>query len=1021
MALTIFKNILKGIAVLFISVLIFLAILGGYLAGSMLKVAGESPEFDTGKLLSGLKENSKIVDKNGTLIEQIETEEYREIVPYEQMPQYLIDAFVSAEDKRFFEHDGIDFFGILSSLYGFVKNGDMRGASTLTQQLVRNVYLNNDVNWKRKIQEIYMSLLIEDELTDKLGKEEAKKTIIESYLNRVFFGQNAYGVQAASHIYFSKDVSELDLAQAATLAGVVQAPSNYALYSTYRPSQVTNERILGETTINGERYLAVYNPGGYARSEYVLEQMLKNGYINDLQFKQAMDEDVSATIKPPAKRADNLSTYITDVVRENTLYILMDTLKLSRADAIEKMNYGGLTITSTIDLDLQRKLEQRLATIDEVMYIDGEEYAPKNLDLYYDDYGNITNKDGYLQYYDKDNLMTQDNRIIIPESQHYFTEDGSLVITQGRIKAYDGYLDVSDFFSIDGNGILRTHRVGTIPLDANSYYINENDEIVLTKDFLSSGTSFYESMDDGSIAINKEYYLLDEVGVIQPQVAVSVIDTRTGELKAIVGGRELDSRHFLNRASSYPRQPGSSFKPIAVYAAVLGQGNNLGSAMDDTPFEMLEDEYGDKYPWPQNVDRRFRGLTPVIDALRLSLNTVTVKWLDKIGLDVGKEYLARFGIINRKHPERDNFVEANEDPDHNDDNFAMALGAMTNGLTTLDMASAYQAIGNNGKHIEKSSVAKIEDNNGNVLYENPRLEEEVLPPEVNYQLIMALDEVVTEGFASDYLEFEGRSQFVGKTGTTDDNTDFWFAGTSPYFSTAVWIGSDNAFLTLYGNSALAARVYQAVSDIVHENTEPIEFARPDGLYEVEVCTLSGKLATDLCRQDPRGVVKTILVSKQTEPKETCDLHVVASVDIRNNLLASEVTPNWAIASRIFTRRTTPYYPSEFNYITPEDWKYEVPTVYSTLVIPPPKKETKPDGTTIDESTDQNGNKTVIEVKPDGTKTTTIYDVYGNVVSTTTVKPEPKPDQSSQNPGEHSTSPSSEEPPVLEDPPQEDGQ
>lgn len=1021
MVLNMIKNILKGIAVLFISLLIFLAILGGYLAGSMIKVAEEAPAPDTSLLMTGLKENSQIVDSNGNLIEQIETEEFREIVSYEEIPANLINAFVSAEDKRFFEHEGVDFLGILSTIDDFVRSGDMRGASTITMQLVRDVYLNKDVNWTRKIQEIYLSMRIEDALVKEMGKEEAKETILESYLNRVFFGQNAYGVQAASEIYFSKDVGELDLPQAATLAGIVQAPSAYALYSTYRPSQVTPDmRVLGETTINSERYIAIYNEPGYERAKYVLYQMLRNGYITEEEYDAAMATDVADSINPPAKRAENLSTYITDVVREDTLFILMDTLNLTRAQALEQMNYGGLTITATIDIDLQRRLEDRLSNIDDVMYADYETLGyPKNLLLSYDDYGNITNQNGELQYYMKDNLLTADNRLIIPSSQYYFDADNSLHIVQGRLDAYDGYLDVRDFYTVDENSILRTHRIGTIPLDQDSLYVNEADEIVLTEAFLTSGTPFYEVIEGDALAINPEYYNVDEIGVIQPQVATTVIENSTGEIKAIVGGRESDERHFLNRASSYPRQPGSSFKPLAVYAAVLGQGYNLGSAKDDTPFRLLEgvyDDYGDEIPWPRNVDGRYRGLQSVMESLRLSLNTTTVKWLDQIGLDVSKEYLARFGIINRQHPERDYFVQANENPNHNDENLAMSLGAMTNGQTTLSMASAYQAIGNNGQHIEATSVSRIVDNDGNVLYENPRRTEEVLPPEINYQLLTALDNVLQNGFARWYLDFEGRSQIVGKTGTTDYSMDFWFVGTTPYYTTAVWVGSDNAFLYLEGNSGLAARVYQAISDIVHEGTEPATFQQPDGLFEVEVCMISGKLATDLCRQDHRETVETILVSSQTEPTQTCDVHVLADIDTRNDLLASSTTPRWATARRVFTRRSTPYNPEEFNGIVPEDWEWEVPTTYSNLqyepdpsLQPEESSESSESSSESSSSSESASTSTEVQVLEDGTRVTTVYGPDGEVISQTVEPPE-----STEVPPEESSIPG-DEIPVEPDP------
>lgn len=289
---------------------------------------------------------------------------------------------------------------------------------------------------------------------------------------------------------------------------------------------------------------------------------------------------------------------------------------------------------------------------------------------------------------------------------------------------------------------------------------------------------------------------------------MTVVDTHTGEIKAVIGGREQDDRHFLNRAASYPRQPGSSFKPIAEYTSAIALGYNQGVALDDAPVELIDNQ-----PWPNNVDQRYRGMTSMRDALIRSTNTIAVRWLQKTGMDVNKEYLRRYGIIDKLHPDRDNFIEKSENPNSNDENLALALGSMTHGITSLDLVGAYQAIGNDGKHIKPMSISKIVDNRGQVYYENQKTPTEVLSPRLNYQLLDLLLAVVKEGFVNESFK-SNDIPVAGKTGTSNYKMDFWFAGSSPYYTTALWLGADNALISLKGHSGVAATVYSQVHEIL---------------------------------------------------------------------------------------------------------------------------------------------------------------------------------------------------------------
>lgn len=912
-------NLLKIIGIVLLALLIFIAIISGHLAGAMIKIAEASPDVDPNRIMSSLSQNSSILDKDDQLIEKIDTAEHREVVHYEDIPEDLVNAFICAEDKRFETHNGVDFFGILSSIRDYFTTHDMRGASTITMQLARNMYLSSDVNWTRKIQEIYLATQIEDKLS--------KKEIMEAYLNRIFFGQNAYGVQAAAQTYFSKDVKDLDLPQCAALASIVPAPTSYSLYLTLHPTEVTDQRVLGETMIDGERYTCVYNEPAYDRAKWVLGQMLKNGKISQEQYDQAVAVDVADSVQPISRQFQNASNNVTDLIQDQTILALMDAQNWDYKTAEHQYFYGGLTIHSTLDMDMQKKLQDAYTDLNQHLNPGAlaNKQAPLNLSLKYDQYGNISTPEGNLLYYKKSNLINEDGEFVLPKGQFKVGEDGSLTIMPGRIRAYDGYLDLSDFFTIDENKILHTHQVSAIPIDNSFMDRHDDGSVTLLPDFFSHNTTdFYHLTQSGNLALSTDYYSIDEKGVMQPQSAVTVLDSQTGEVRAMVGGREQDSRHFLNRALKYPRQPGSSIKPLADYTAPFALGYNQGAGIDDVPMRMSEGK-----PWPSNFDGKYRGYVSLSEALYQSLNPPAVRWLDKIGIDTSKEYLTRYGIINKKHPDRDHFIEKSENETVNDEILPLAIGGMTQGLTTLDMAGAYQAIANQGTRVQASCIRSIEDSQGRVLYENTYEETEVLPPQLNYQLLDVLLRLDGESYITSSIQSEGIQQGA-KTGTTDDERDFWTCIVSPYYTIATWLGADNANLTMTGSSLNAARVAGAVSRIIHADKSPADFPVPEGVYKAEVCMLSGKKPTDACRSDGRGMVKSIWVSKETEPTEECDVHVYREVDRRNNLLASDNLAAELRVTRAFVETPEAYQPLNFGGVLPADWSYRVPLTHSTL-------------------------------------------------------------------------------------------
>ncbi len=210
---------MKTLKIILLSLLFIGILFSGIMGIGVVGIIKEAPEIDPTTITSSLNQTSTIYDLEGNLVEKIQAEELRTVVSINKMPKHLLDAFVAIEDERFYEHPGVDIRGIGAAMIDNIRSGSLRGGSTITQQLVKNVYLTNDVSITRKVKEAYLALQVEKVLT--------KDQILEAYLNRNYFGQNAYGVQEAARTYFSKDVEDLTLAESAMLAGIVKSTSNY--------------------------------------------------------------------------------------------------------------------------------------------------------------------------------------------------------------------------------------------------------------------------------------------------------------------------------------------------------------------------------------------------------------------------------------------------------------------------------------------------------------------------------------------------------------------------------------------------------------------------------------------------------------------------------------------------------------------------------------------------------------------------------------------------------------------------
>lgn len=910
----------KLLVITLMTVLISLTLFAGSVGLAFVNILTTAPEIDPYSINSGFEETSLIFDKDKNLLEKVETAEYRTFVKLNKVPQFLKDAFISIEDERFYEHPGVDPKGILSSLYeNFKAGGVVRGASTITQQLIKNTFLSNEQTLTRKLKEIYLALNLETKLS--------KDQILESYLNMISLGQNSYGVQEASRTYFSKNVDEINIAQAALLAGIVKGPNIYQPFYRVSPLKFDEAtmRKIGETEILGEKYILVFNTKSVQRQKVILKKMLELGKINQTEYNEAINFDVVASLKPSAKKETEITSYATDYVKNQVVEDLMEKYQITKQKAQERLFTGGLRIYSTIDTKVQKDLDEVNRNFNGILLGDLKRYkAPLLVDRNLDKAGNIVDKDGNLVYYKKENLLTDDGYLFIPKGEFSINANGDLAITSSRILAYKKSTDIQDYYTIDGSKNLLTHRVGGLAVP-DAYYLRQaRHSLIIKAEFFEKNDKFYKVNETGNLFINPEYFYNNKTGLVQPQSATVIMDYKTGHIVAMIGGRDVKGSRILNRATDTARQPGSSMKPLAVYLPALDNGFTAASPILDIPMITADGKV-----WPNNVYTGFKGITTLRESLIYSINVSSARTLKKIGIPTSIKYLKKLGIINEDNPSKDNFVQASENKTHNDENLAsLALGGMTKGVSPLDMTAAYSAIANDGVYNEPIIYTKVLDKDGNIVLEKEAKQRRVVSPQIAY--------VMKDILRSTAYEHTGKNAIIkgqasaGKTGTTDYNADFWFVGFTNYYTAATWMGNDSPKITITQNSWLAAKLWGHIMTKIHQDKESKpKFAQPDGIVKAYVCTKSGKKPNQFCSSDPRGVVREEIFAKGTEPTETCNVHVALEVNSSNNKLATEFTPEELKITKVFTALNPAYKPSEHNGILPKDYSYYPPVQSDT--------------------------------------------------------------------------------------------
>jgi len=637
-----------------------------------------------------------IADDGKTVVGEFSLER-RIPVTYDQIPETMKNAIFAIEDDRFFQHIGVDPIRIVSAAFkNVIRSRKAEGASTLTQQLARQLYLTPEKTYTRKIKEILFAMQIERYYT--------KEQIMEMYCNYIFLGGGAYGFEAASQYYFSKSLKDLTLEESALLAGLPKAPS---LYSPTRDEKAALDR-----------------------RNVVLFRMHEEGYITDDEYNRARQSKINLNINPQQNANNSIFGYFVESVRQES----------EETFGTWATQTGGMNIYTTIDPVAQR---------------DAVRAVRRGLHAYEDRHGKrwrgkLTNildqkPPGDLAHYAHPDWMGD----YIAGEYIY-----GLVMSVGGASAEVRFGDYKATLTDAG-----TKWAGFPPSkllrrgDLAVFKINkaDNDKKVLD-------------------------VALDQLPSVDG--ALICLESKTGDVKAMVGGYDFATRKF-NNATQAERQTGSTFKPF-IYAAAVEQGFTPDTIVSAEPF--VDPITG----WsPSNYDGSSGGgLMPMRSALQQSLNVVAVRLLSIVGVDKGADIVRRFGLSNPMKRVLPSALGATEEP-------------------LVDMVSAYSAFSNQGVRVKPHLIARVTDSDGETKQEWTPESFKVISPYVAAQMQDMMRGVVTGGTAGSMMSNKelAKRMICGKTGTVNDFTDAWFIGYTPTYTTGVWIGYPGLKKTLGNKEA----------------------------------------------------------------------------------------------------------------------------------------------------------------------------------------------------------------------------
>ena len=629
----------------------------------------------------------RVFSAEGTLIGEF-GEERRNLTPIATIPKVMKDAVLAAEDARFYEHGGVDYKGVVRAGLANVNRVKSQGASTITMQVARNVYLSSEKTLTRKIYEILLTFKLEHMLS--------KDQIFEIYLNQIYLGNRAYGFAAASEAYFGKPLQDISIAQAAMLAGLPKAPG-------------ANNPVNNPSRARG-------------RQLYVIDRMLEAGFISADQAAVAKKEDLQLRDGQDTTRLH--AEYVAETVRQ-----------------LMYAQYGDSTYTRGL------KVYTSLVAADQAA-------AYKAL------------RKGIMDF----------------ERRQIYRGPEKFVDLPADPKEFDEAIDDALSDHPDNGDLLSVVVLKASPKEVNAVRA-DGEAVQITGEGLKLPQSGLSDKAPPNIKIRRgavirvaktpkntwEITQLPEV-----EGAFVALDPRDGAIKAMVGGFDFNKNKF-NHVTQAWRQPGSSFKPF-IYSAALEKGFSPATVINDAPLFFDAGTTGGQ-PWePKNYDGGFEGPMSMRRALMKSKNLVSIRILQSIGTHYAQDWITNFGFDREKHPAY----------------LPMALGAGS--VTPMQMATAYSVFANGGYRVNPYLVTRVTDHKDKVLVEKqpPLLNETIraIPQRNAWMIDSLLQSVASGGTAAKAQATLKRTDIYGKTGTTNDSLDAWFAGFQPTMAAIAWMGYD---------------------------------------------------------------------------------------------------------------------------------------------------------------------------------------------------------------------------------------
>jgi len=676
--------------------------------------------------------------------------ERRIVIPISRIPQILKEAFIAAEDSRFYSHPGIDVIGIFRALLKNIEAGGVvQGGSTITQQVTKSFLLTPERSYTRKIKEAILAY--------RISKAFSKDEILFLYLNQIYLGHGAYGIEAASENYFGKPVTDLNLAECALLAGLPQAPTKY---SPFR-----------------------YPDRAKQRQTYVVTRMAAEGYITEAQAAAAIQQAMD--IKP------RKNWYI-DEVPFYTEHIRRYVEAKYGPDALYN---NGLSIHAAVNIDMQKAAQEELGI----------------------GLGALDKRQGYrgpIKRVKPDGIESF-SAAIQEEIKDAPIKPG--VVLSGVVVSV-GESDQSTGVRIGkSQGVIRFADMKWAK-KSNPHSTQPEAGAKRPPTTLGIGDVILVKVMDKAKDGDKWNLSLEQTPKVQG--ALLCLEAGTGQVKVMVGGRDFRDSQF-NRAVQSRRQPGSSFKPI-IYAAAIDKGYTPATVMIDSPIAFQDDE-GDSVWKPQNYDRKYSGQILLRNALEKSVNVVTVKILQDIGVNYAIGYARKLGITSVLEP-----------------NLSIALGS--SGVSLLELVRAYSVFDNAGDLIQPVFITKISDQNGRVLEEAIPEKVQVIEKSTAFIMTSLLESVVKNGTGRKARELNRPA--AGKTGTTNNLNDAWFVGYTPEYVTGVWVGFDEEGTLGKGETggAAACPVWVGFMKRALANKPVQVFPVPEGIVFAKVDAATGRLA-----------------------------------------------------------------------------------------------------------------------------------------------------------------------------------